>query len=40
MFKLKSGDKTFEADNTGSMSANQNDNGSIENSFFTAYKSR
>ena len=34
MFKLKSGDKTFEADNTGSMSANQNDNGSIENSFF------
>ncbi|OZG89141.1 hypothetical protein BG725_12345 [Staphylococcus aureus] len=34
MFKLKSGDKTFEADNTGSMSANQSDNGSIENSFF------
>ncbi|GJF50585.1 DUF4352 domain-containing protein [Staphylococcus argenteus] len=34
MFKLKTGDKTFEADNTGSMSANQNDNGSIENSFF------
>ncbi|CDR50587.1 DUF4352 domain-containing protein [Staphylococcus schweitzeri] len=34
MFKLKSGDKTFEADNTGSMSDNQNDNGSIENSFF------
>lgn len=34
MFKLKSGDKTFEADNTGSMSANQSDNGSIEHSFF------
>lgn len=34
MFKLKSGDKTFEAENTGSMSANQSDNGSIENSFF------
>ncbi len=29
MFKSKSGDKTFEADNTGSMSANQSDNGSI-----------
>ncbi|MFG6149640.1 DUF4352 domain-containing protein [Halobacillus sp. B23F22_1] len=32
--KLKQGDKTFEADSTASMSANQGDDGSIENSFF------
>lgn len=34
MFKLKSGDKSFEADATGSLSANQDDDGSITNSFF------
>ncbi|MDK4264290.1 DUF4352 domain-containing protein [Staphylococcus warneri] len=34
MFKLKSGDKSFEADATGSVSANQSDDGSITNSFF------
>ncbi len=33
-FKLKLGDKTYEADNTGSISANQSDDGSIDNSFF------
>lgn len=34
MFKLKSGDKSLEADSTASLSANQDDNGSIQNSFF------
>lgn len=34
MFKLKAGDKTADADSTGSISANQSDNGSISNSFF------
>ena len=34
MFKLKSGGKSLEADSQGSMSANQNEDGSIENSFF------
>lgn len=33
-FKLKRGDKTYEADNMASMSANQKEDGSIENSFF------
>lgn len=33
-FKLKEGDKTFEADTDASMSANQNDDGEITNSFF------
>lgn len=33
-FKLKRGEKTYEADNAGSMSANQKEDGSIENSFF------
>lgn len=32
--KLKNGDKTYEADSTASMSANQSEDGSIENSFF------
>ncbi len=34
MFKLKSGGKSLEANSQGSMSANQNEDGSIENSFF------
>ncbi|PTE66725.1 DUF4352 domain-containing protein [Staphylococcus devriesei] len=34
MFKLKSDNKTFDADAQGSMSANQSDDGNIENSFF------
>lgn len=33
-FKLKEGDKSFEADAAGSMSANQGDDGQITNSFF------
>ncbi|MFJ8462125.1 DUF4352 domain-containing protein [Lysinibacillus xylanilyticus] len=33
-FKLKRGEKTYESDNAASMSANQGDDGSIENSFF------
>lgn len=33
-FKLKRGDKTYEADAEGSMSANQKEDGSIDNSFF------
>lgn len=33
-FKLKRGEKTYEADATASMSANQGDNGDIANSFF------
>lgn len=33
-FKLKEGDKSFEADATGSMSANQGEDGNITNSFF------
>ncbi|WP_034538520.1 DUF4352 domain-containing protein [Carnobacterium inhibens] len=33
-FKLKEGDKSFEADATGSMSANQGEDGQITNSFF------
>lgn len=33
-FKLKHGDKTFDADSTGSLSANQGNDGSITNSFF------
>lgn len=33
-FKLKRGDKTYEADTMGSMSANQGENGNIDNSFF------
>ena len=33
-FKLKRGDKTYEADATGSMSANQGEDGNIDNSFF------
>lgn len=33
-FKLKEGEKTFEADSMASMSANQNENGEIVNSFF------
>lgn len=34
MFKLKSGNKSFDADATGSLSANQSDDGSVTNSFF------
>lgn len=34
MFKLKSGSKTFDADSQASMSANQSEDGNIENSFF------
>ncbi|WP_408020169.1 DUF4352 domain-containing protein [Sporosarcina sp. USHLN248] len=33
-FKLKRGEKTYEADTMGSMSANQSDDGNIDNSFF------
>ena len=33
-FKLKRGDKTYEADSAASMSANQGENGAIQNSFF------
>jgi Domain of unknown function (DUF4352) len=33
-FKLKRGEKTYEADSAASMSANQGEDGSIENSFF------
>ncbi|OMP66962.1 DUF4352 domain-containing protein [Domibacillus epiphyticus] len=33
-FKLKQGEKTFEADAAASMSANQNEDGSIQNSLF------
>jgi hypothetical protein len=33
-FKLKRGEKTYEADTAASMSANQGENGTIENSFF------
>lgn len=33
-FKLKRGEKTYEADSAGSMSANQGEDGSITNSFF------
>ncbi|MFL0365335.1 DUF4352 domain-containing protein [Pseudobacillus sp. 179-B 2D1 NHS] len=33
-FKLKRGEKTYEADAEGSMSANQKEDGSIDNSFF------
>lgn len=33
-FKLKRGEKTYEADSSGSMSANQGENGDIQNSFF------
>jgi hypothetical protein len=33
-FKLKRGDKTYEADTAASMSANQSESGAIENSFF------
>jgi hypothetical protein len=33
-FKLKEGDKSFEADAAGSMSANQGEDGNIKNSFF------
>ncbi|MCP3763858.1 DUF4352 domain-containing protein [Domibacillus sp. A3M-37] len=33
-FKLKQGEKTFEADSMASMSANQNEDGSIPNSLF------
>ncbi|WP_077622445.1 DUF4352 domain-containing protein [Sediminibacillus massiliensis] len=33
-FKLKQGDKTFEADSAASMTANQGEDGSIQNSFF------
>src|SRR5699024_4399011 len=33
-FKLLLGDKTYEADSTASMSANQSDDGDVENSFF------
>lgn len=33
-FKLMEGKKTFEADDMASMSANQDDNGDIKNSFF------
>lgn len=33
-FKLKEGDKTFDADATASMSANQDETGTISNSFF------
>ena len=34
LFKLKTKGKTLEADSTASMSANQSEDGSIENSFF------
>ncbi|MGV2927175.1 DUF4352 domain-containing protein [Macrococcus capreoli] len=34
LFKLKTKGKTLEADSAGSMSANQGEDGSIENSFF------
>ncbi|TDM48259.1 DUF4352 domain-containing protein [Macrococcoides goetzii] len=34
LFKLKTKGKTLEADSTGTMSANQGEDGSIENSFF------
>lgn len=33
-FKLKRGEKTYEADAEGSMSANQGEDGNIDNSFF------
>ncbi|WP_153465033.1 DUF4352 domain-containing protein [Sediminibacillus terrae] len=33
-FKLKQGDKTFEADSMASISANQGEDGTIQNSFF------
>lgn len=33
-FKLKRGEKTYEADSMGSMSANQSSDGNIQNSFF------
>lgn len=33
-FKLKRGEKTYESDSTASMSANQGENGDIQNSFF------
>lgn len=33
-FKLKRGDKTYEADTEASMSANQSEDGNIDNSFF------
>lgn len=33
-FKLKRGDKTYEADSSASMSANQGEDGNIDNSFF------
>lgn len=33
-FKLKRGEKTYEADSAGSMSANQKEDGTIDNSFF------
>lgn len=33
-FKLKRGEKTYETDSMGSMSANQGEDGAIENSFF------
>ncbi|WP_437389017.1 DUF4352 domain-containing protein [Priestia filamentosa] len=33
-FKLKHGDKTFDADSAASMSANQGEDGNIKNSFF------
>lgn len=33
-FKLQRGDKTYEADSGASMSANQGEDGSIQNSFF------
>ncbi|VDG98863.1 Telomeric repeat-binding factor 2 [Lysinibacillus sphaericus] len=33
-FKLKLGDKTYEADSVASMSANQGEDGAIDNSFF------
>ncbi|USK68397.1 DUF4352 domain-containing protein [Peribacillus asahii] len=33
-FKLKRGEKTYETDNEGSISANQKEDGTIDNSFF------
>ncbi|MFB7159438.1 DUF4352 domain-containing protein [Lysinibacillus sp. NPDC056232] len=33
-FKLKRGEKTYESDSVASMSANQGDDGNIQNSFF------
>lgn len=33
-FKLKRGDKTYESDSAASMSANQGEDGNIQNSFF------